>query len=282
MQSSALLGRARQPRSSGHLCWRYGGQDEFAARALEFLTEGLAEGQRVLIVGGGGLDDLARELRTRTEFDERGDRAAVQVASLEASYPFGTVVEPEQQVRNYAAATEQAVAAGFTGLRVAADATPLVRTPAQLDAFTRYEHLVDRYMSTRPMSAMCAYSTEELDDETITLLSCLHPLTNQRSTPFHLHASPLHGTSVTLDGELDMASQELWARVLARAEPRPVDGSVVIDATGLRFIDHRSLLTLADYADRHGTTVVLRTRVHHPARVLELLGVTGVRVEQVA
>jgi len=42
-------------------------------------------------------------------------------------------VDPDAQVRTYAAATGAALAAGFTGLRVVAEATPLVRTPEQLD-----------------------------------------------------------------------------------------------------------------------------------------------------
>ncbi|WP_410574308.1 MEDS domain-containing protein [Amycolatopsis sp. cmx-4-61] len=60
---------------------------------------------------------------------------AVQVASVDATYTTGTVVDPAGQVELYATATAEALAAGFTGFRVAAEATSLVRTPAQLDAF---------------------------------------------------------------------------------------------------------------------------------------------------
>ena len=55
----------------------------------------------------------------------------------------------------------------------------------------------------------------------------------------------------------------------------------MIDAAGLGFIDHRSLFALADYAERRGTEVVLKTRLSTPARLLELLDLTGVRVERV-
>jgi anti-anti-sigma regulatory factor len=282
MQSAVLLGRERDPHRSGHLCSRFQGQDEFASQARDFLADGLARGQRVLFVGRGDLDGLVGRLRPDSVFADGFGRGAVQVASLEATYPFGAAVEPEEQVRNYAAATDAALAAGFTGLRVAADATPLVRTATQLSAFARYEHLVDRYMATHPMAAMCAYDRDELDDDAIALLASLHPRATEGSTSFHLHGSPHAGISAALTGELDAAAQHLWPRALERADLRPVDGAVVIDATGLTFISHRNLLALADYADRHRTTVVLRTRVGHPARVLQLLGVTSVRVEQVA
>ncbi len=280
MPSSASLSR-RDPRCREHQCWCYGEREEFTVRAREFLAEGLVAGERVLYVGRDDVDTLTRELCTTSTFGEGVRRGAVRVASLATTYPFEAVVDPREQVRNYAAATEEALAAGFTGFRVAADATPLVRTPAQLDAFARYEHLVDRYMTTRPLSAMCAYSRGELDDGASAQLACLHPWASADTTSFRLHAPTGRGVSAVLDGELDMAAHELWPLALDRADLQPVDGSVVIDATGLEFVDHRGLLALAAVADRLGATVVLRTRLPEPARVLTLLNVTSVRVELV-
>lgn len=235
----------------------------------------------MLYVGRDAPGALARQLCTTRAFDDGVRSGAVRTASLTSTYPFEAVVDPHEQVRNYAAATEEALAAGFSGLRVAADATPLVRTAVQLDAFARYEHLVDRYMTTRPLSAMCAYSRAELGDDAIAQLACLHPWASAGATPFRLHATTDGEISAVLDGELDSGSHELWPVALERAGLRPVAGAVVIDATGLDFIDHRGLLTLADTADRLGANVVLRTRLSQPARVLELLNVTSVSVEQV-
>ncbi|MEV7043556.1 hypothetical protein [Amycolatopsis sp. NPDC051061] len=47
-------------------------------------------------------------------------------------------------------------------------------------------------------------------------------------------------------------------------------------------VRHRSLCDGADYGERHATTVVLRTRLSTPGRLLELFGLTGVRVERAA
>lgn len=264
-----------------HLCWRYGRRAEFVGRARDFLADGLAAGQSVLYVGREDEATLAGQLRSTRELDEGFGRGAVRVSSLPATYPHGEVVDPEAQVRTYAAATDEALAAGFTGLRVAADATALAFTPAQLDAFARYEFLVDHYMATHPMSAMCAYSHHELTDDDIAQLASLHPWASAGTTPFHLHASADEGFSARLTGELDLTAHQLWPLALARADLRPVAGRLVIDARGLRFVDHRCLLELAAYASRRGTTVVLRTRLSQPARVLELLDVTSVQVEQV-
>jgi hypothetical protein len=54
-----------------------------------------------------------------------------------------------------------------TSARVAADATPLVRTFDDRAAFARYEHLVDAYMTRHAFSAMCAYNRSKLDRDAV-------------------------------------------------------------------------------------------------------------------
>jgi hypothetical protein len=282
MHSAAVVDSARSAGPGDHLCWRYDHHDEFVARAVEFLSDGLAAGLRVLYVAPGDVATLTTHLRAIDDLDEALRRGAVQVASLDATYPVGTVVDPVSQVRTYAAATEEALAVGFRGLRVAAEATDLIRTPAQLDAFARYEHLVDRYMARHPFSAMCSYDRREVGDDAVAQIACMHPGSNTGATPFHLHARVTGNGSVALDGEVDAMSHDLLALALERAGSHAPGDRLVIDATDLRFIDHRSLLTLAEHAERHSLTAVLRTRLSSPAQVVDVLNVRGVRVERVA
>jgi hypothetical protein len=225
---------------------------------------------------------LTAELREIDGFDEAIARGALQVQSLDAIYPVGTVVDPATQVRTYAATTQAALAAGFTGLRVAAEATELVRTPAQLDSFTRYEHLVDRFMLTRPFSALCAYHHGELGERVVAQLASLHPHATAGATPFRLHARGGDGSTVALGGDLDLAGHDLLSLALDRARPGPVDGQVVIDAVELGFIDHRGMLILDDYAGRRGLQAVLRTSLSTPGRIVDILNLTNVRAERVA
>jgi anti-anti-sigma regulatory factor len=251
---------------------------EFAERAGEFLAEGLAAGERVLYVASGDPGALAAHLGTRS-FDEHVRRGAVQLLPVDSAYPAGTVVDPAAQVGLYATATEAALAAGYTGLRVAAEVTSLARTPAQLDAFARYEHLADRYMAAHPMTAMCGYDVGELGEQAVTELACLHSRASEGVTSFHLHGHARGGCAAALDGELDMRVRQVFPRALERADLQPAGGTIVLDAGGLTFIDHRSLLDLADYAERRAATVVLRTRLSTAARLVELLDLARVRVE---
>ncbi|MFI7599982.1 MEDS domain-containing protein [Actinoplanes sp. NPDC049681] len=249
------------PRPYGHVCLAYDDPATFEAAARDFLAEGVAAGERVWYLASEppcGWD-------FRPDLIRPGDH-----------YPAGGAIDPVRGVEAYAAATRQALADGYSGLRVAAAATPLVRTPAQLDAFARYEHIVDRYMRTHPFAALCGFDRAELGAAAVEELACLHP---QSDAPFRLYATPPAIADAGLAGDLDMATRDLFARTLERAELRPAAGDLMIDGAGLAFIDHNSLLDLDAYARRRGVTAVLRTPLFSPAHLAELLELTALRVE---
>ncbi|MDG4826254.1 MEDS domain-containing protein [Asanoa sp. WMMD1127] len=252
---------ARPPAAGRHLGWAYADRAGFLAAAAEFLAEGRAAGERLWLVG----DDLPAV-------------DGVVPMPIHELYPPGTVVDPAGQVETYAAATEAALADGYAGLRVVADATPLVRTAAQLEAFASYEHQVDRYMADHPFSAMCGYDRRLLDRAAVADLACMHARHNVVEVAFRLHGAPGTG-DVALSGELDVTGSAILARALDRAAPPVVDGELVVDASSLDFVDHRSLLQLAGYARDRGATAVLRTPLPAAARLVGLLRVPGIRVE---
>lgn len=98
---------------------------------------------------------------------------------------------------------------------------------------------------------------------------------------FHLRPGPTADTAV-LDGDLDLSAEELFAVALRHTHLEPTGGEVTVDAHGLRFIDHRSLLALERYAASKQVTAVLRTRLSVAARVAALLNLAHVRVEVTA
>ena len=111
---------------------------------------------------------------------------AVRVISLEEFYGTGEPVDPAAVIKRYDAATQEALADGYRGLRVGADVTDLVRAPDQHDAFARCEVLLERYTSRHPLSAMCGYR-RELGDA-VTQFACLHAAAPAGLTPFQVFA----------------------------------------------------------------------------------------------
>ncbi|QFZ17441.1 MEDS domain-containing protein [Saccharothrix syringae] len=270
MRTSGVLGATRGLGLHDHICWPYEDPEEFRARVLEFLADGLVLGQQCWYVSEGPTEVLTSHV---AELGPALESGALRVVSVDETYG-GATVTPAGQVATYAAATEAALAAGYAGLRVAAEATPMVRGDEALEAFCRYEHLVDRYMAGRPFAAMCAYNRAELPEAAIGELACMHPASGADAAPFRLYAAS--GDRVALDGELDLASRERFPRALDRVGLSAGTGPVVVEAAELEFIDHHAMFALARAA---GGEVVLRTRHRAPARLAELVRVPGLRVE---
>ncbi|MFF5077352.1 MEDS domain-containing protein [Actinoplanes sp. NPDC000266] len=252
---------------AGHECWSYEDQSLFDAYARKCVDAGLAAGERVWYVPS-----------RHAEVSGLPGGDAVRVIRFTEAYAGDEVVDPAGQVAAYAAATEDALAAGFTGFRVVADVTPLVRTDEQRDAFARYEYVIGRYMRHHPMSAVCAYDRGELGDHAVAELACLHESSHAAGVSFQLHPGATSAEAV-LDGELDTSAGELFATALRRTDLDRAGDEVVVDGSGLRFIDHRALLTLQRYAESQSTTAVLRTGLGAVARLAGLLELTHVRVE---
>jgi hypothetical protein len=278
MRASGTVERASGLGLHDHVCWSYDDDAEFRHRAREFLVDGLALGQRVCYIGDDTEDALAADLRAADGMDEALRQGAAAVTPVRDAYRPDAVIEPEAQVATYAAATKQALADGFAGLRVATDVTTMVRRPAQLDAFARYEHLIDDYMTAQPFAALCGYDRAELGLRAVAQLACMHPANNRDIAPFRLYASTDADCSAELAGDLDLLSAELFPLALRRADPDPRGDRVVLDGSKLSFIDHRSLMALDDHAHERGATVVLRTGLSTPAHVIEALDLTGVRL----
>jgi hypothetical protein len=280
VRASGTVDGARGLGLHDHVCWSYEDAAAFRRHARDFLIDGLALGQRVCYIGEGPAHALAAELGESEGLDRALRHGTAQVTSIWDVYRPDDVIEPEAQVAAYVSTTEQALADGFAGLRVAVDVTALVRKPAQLDAVARYEHLVDHYMAAQPFAALCGYDRSELGDQAVAEVACMHPTVNRDAAPFRLYGST--GSSAELAGELDLLCAELFPTALRRANPRPCGSQVTLDAARMSFVDHRGLMALDDHAREHGLVVVLRTKLAAPARVVEALNLTGVRVDSVA
>jgi anti-anti-sigma regulatory factor len=242
---------------------------EYRRGLAGFFAESLRDGLRVAYVGSDGAGAARADLADLSDPDRLLAAGALQVLSARDVYGAGGPVDPERVVAFVAAATEQALVDGFRGLAMSGDATELVRTPAKRDAFARYEFLVDRYMASHPLSALCGYGLE-LGNDTVTEFAMLHAPGPSNATPYQVFACP--DGAIGLGGEFDPVGVAALGRVLPRL--RTTDGeSLVVDMAGVDYVDHRLLLTLDRYARGHGIAVSLRSAPPLAARLVELLPV---------
>jgi len=242
---------------------------EYRRGLAGFFAESLQDGLRVAYVGSDDAEAARADLADLSDRDRLLAAGALHVLSARDVYGAGGPVDPARVVTCLAAATEQALADGFRGLAMSGDATELVRTPAKRDAFARYEFLVDRYMASHPLSALCGYG-RELGNDTVTEFALLHAPDPLNAAPYRVFACP--DGAIGLAGEFDPVGVAALARVLPRLHT-PGGGTLVIDMAGVEYVDHRLLLTLDAYARGNGIAVSLRSAPPFAARLMELLPV---------
>src|ERR1044071_7375385 len=112
--------------SSSHACWSYDDHQALDEYAKEFLRAGLAAGERIWYVPGPRSSGIADWLGSARPPPPRSN--PVRIIARQDAYTAGQVVDPDAQIAAYAAVTDAALADGFTGFRVVADVTAMVRT----------------------------------------------------------------------------------------------------------------------------------------------------------
>ncbi len=260
-----------------HLCWPYTDRADFRRRAREFLSDGFDLGLRCVYAAEGPLALLLADLAGIPHLQSRIDDGDLALTVLGDLYPKGALIDSGAALSAFADATDDAVAAGYAGLRVVADATSLLRSPEQLDAFARWEHAADRYMAGHPFSGLCGFDQRHVTPAATTALASLHPAARAGVTPFQVYCSD-HGADLALAGELDISATGDFRACLDRID-LDLTRELVVDGSGLDFVDHRGLVSIRDFASRLGATAVLRTSSETPGRVIALLGMEGIRVE---
>ena len=285
MRQAGVVDSARGLVPCSHVGWGYAGRTELRTRAWEYLLDGVATGQRIEFVGSGSVEALRAELAGFVEGDSNFgqgavDRGAFRVALVDEVYAFsgaGRVVDPDRSVMSRVAATQAALAAGYTGLRAVVDATALTGTVGQRVAYAHYEYLLDQQSSVLPLATICAYDLAQLGRAAVAEMACLHPLTSRGASAFRLYTDD--GAAFALAGEIDFSSAGQLADTLGRVLPLMSGPELVVDGRQLEFIDHRGLLVLDRCAGQRGIRLALCTPRKTLAQIAEAIGLQNLRVD---
>ncbi len=245
-------------RPNDHIGWVFSGPDQFAHLASPFLAEGASLNERLMYVAPdpnpGSLADLV---------DVISDRDALQVASITEVYGSTGVVDASSQRATFVEVLREALADGYSGIRVAADNSSLVLDPERLEAWIGWEFVADRFMSENPVTGLCAFDQQLVDVDTLRHLATLHPLCSAAEPvpQFRLFSD---GDSLYVEGEMDtFAVDQVWL-ALRHLPPKT---EVVVDLTKTTFLSEAVPSALHRLSEA-GAAVVVRG----PAETIEHLG----------
>ena len=234
-------------RPHDHIGWTFSGPRGFDALARPFLAEGAARGQLLMYVTGSPSAATATRLR-----DRYGSKN-IQVASTAEVYGASGVVDACAQRAAFAAVVADALAGGFSGVRVAADNTPLVTDEERLAAWIRWEHIADRFMAQNPVTGLCAFDAELVDVNRLRHLATLHPL-SASSDPAPQYRLYSDGPDLTLEGDIDSFAIRQLPLAL---EVLPRKTGVLIDLSAATLISRAPLAGLRRLAES-GVPVTIR------------------------
>jgi hypothetical protein len=234
-------------RPHDHIGWAFTGTSEFAALAAPFLAEGAALGERVMYVAENpDQHDMAGLASV-------GRPDALIVSNVAEAYGASGIVDPRRQFETYTAAVQDALAAGFSGVRVAADATPLVANEERLAAMLRWEVVADRMLSEYQITAMCAFDQDKVDASALGRIAALHPLSSASGPQprFRLFSS---AGDLWAEGQVGpMAVMQLWRAI----EDLPRGTGVQVDLSTATLTSHAVLTGLGQLC-RAGVQVTIR------------------------
>ena len=123
-------------------------------------------------------------------------------------------------------------------------------------------------MAGHPLSALCGFGAE-IGADTVTEFASLHDTGPSGWPAFRVFGCD--DGAFGLAGQFDPVTVPAFGRLLDRLRPGADAGVLVIDMADVEYVDHRLLLTVADYARANGVDLTLRSAPPLAARLMELL-----------
>ncbi len=231
--------------TSDHICWVFGEDDAGFDRAVRrFLAGGVDRGERLLCVGERVIATTALDADGFADAAALIAGGALRTLTTAQAYGSAGAFVPGAQRAWYEDATREAIADGYTGLRVVADVSPLASDPVNRSLLLEWEQLADGYIAEGGgFTAMCAYS-DTLTEDVLTDAASAHPLADASVVPpFRVF---FDGGHVVLSGSVDTFGADRLARMLASS---PVAGpGAVLDLALVDFVDVAASRVIARWA----------------------------------
>ncbi|TYB67911.1 STAS domain-containing protein [Nonomuraea sp. PA05] len=262
-----VAGSVLDPDLGDHVCLPFDGERERMTATRLFTMNGLRRRTKVVIITHADSPERTRGWLAPLVPGFADAESAGQIEILGSSDTHFTDgrLDPDRMYARLAGAHARAREHGRHGVYALIDASWGAGDAREQAAF---EAAANELFGERWLAAVCQYDRRLFAREAIDRATSVHPISPEQALLRFAHTYRPAGLRVW--GDIDLTNRPAFASLLTRLEKEP--GEVVVDASGLDFIDAGSaqLLTVAAMARPYGTTsVVCRDPV---ARVLRLIG----------
>jgi len=257
---------AESLRPHDHTMWTGEGLEDLYAMAAEAFVEGVRRNEKLILVAPA--PDASRLHGIGVErLLEDGQLEVLDVRDVYG----GTDFSASAQLATFQHVLADALADGYSGIRVVADNTPLAQgDDTSFARWLAWEQLTDHFQAESMVTGICFFDRTALSAQRLTDLAALHPMraaAGSAEPPFSLFADR---DAILLVGSLGADASDRLRRLLAT-----VDFTLkpAIDLTAAHLLDDAALAVLAGFASAE-RPLVLRGN-DHLRRRLDALGVVG-------
>ena len=257
-----------------HMCLAFSSVAEQREVAAAFVRSGLEAHDRVWYLADGDRGRVLSFLRADgVEVEEPLANGQLAVLGAQESYLGELPFDPDRAVAMLHQAREDALAAGYHGLRVTGEMGWGARQAPGCELLEDYERRVQAVFEGSPAAALCQYDRGAFATARLDGLIGVH---RQLARPPLISPDGLLRISyasgwLRLVGEVDLSNRALLTRALERVAD---GGDIHLDARGVEFIDLSGIQPLLETADLLAPEH--RLVLEHPSRamrrLLELLG----------
>jgi chemotaxis family two-component system sensor kinase Cph1 len=160
-----------------HVCSVYETEEQLVTTVARFLADGLARGERCWYVPSGPeIHAVRRAIEQRgIDVDAQTRRTALHLLDSNDTYTVRGGFDPEQTMRVFSEAIEQALTDGFTGFRAAAEMSWALQIQNGAESLIAYEALLRVLFSTARATGLCLYDGRRMPIRVVNGALLTHP-----------------------------------------------------------------------------------------------------------
>lgn len=244
--TSAVRGCTTGLRAGAHALWAYDSDEEHRAGLVSYLTEGLAQGERIAYVGHAGSEARVYDYLQGGGYDV-GDLVATRRLVLGAGRDRAgrSEFDLDAWLQDYAQLAENARADGFSAFRVAGEISGLFKTPGLCEHWLAYELRADLLAAHVGFTALCCGDARLIDAGLLCRGAAVHSSSLGAGVEYPLHGAGveyplyrLHATAdsgLAIEGEIDVSCSSEVAALMIGAVGHM--HTPTVDVSALRFAD---------------------------------------------
>jgi hypothetical protein len=221
-----------------HVAWYGDGSDDLYELAAAALAAGARRNEKLMFVSEA--PDPER-LSGVTALDQLLDSGQLELVATDDVYGDWGTFSAASQLATFEGVLAQALADGYTGIRVVADNTSFARGDDEcFERWLSWEQVTDRFQAQSNVTGICYFEPGAMSPERQTDIASIHPVCSARTVepPFSFFVD---GDAVSVTGTLDAWSAGQFTRIL---DTSPPGETLVVDLSQADYVDHRALLAL--------------------------------------